>query len=144
MPKYTLSENSYQQIPEGSVLGAEVLEVKEKKMPFTDDNGNDIFKVEFKFLITDDEFSGRNIWGNTPTTFSENPDCKLRSWTQEILQLDAVPVGFSLDTEHLVGMPCRVQIGHRIQTKGDQKIVRDYVADVIRARTRAPSSADVF
>ena len=153
VPKYTLQEGSdkpqrkqYALIPEGTVLNAEIMKIEEKVLPFTDDDGNPIKKVEFSFLVTDEKYSNRRLWGQTSTKFVDNPNCKLRSWTCELMGLDTIPNDFTLDTDQLVGLPCRVTVGHRtVKGKdGEEDTQREFVADVIRVRSHAPSASSIF
>lgn len=150
MPNYQLKPDGgageFETIPQGLVLDAELLEVKEKTMPFKDDDGNEIVKVEFSFkVIEEGQWKNRRVWGQTPTTFSMNPSCKLRSWVQELLNVPRLPADFALDTDDLVGLTCRVAIDHRIQKKPDGDITREFVSDVIRGHEReGVAASEIF
>lgn len=134
MPILTMEESNYAgPIPEDTVLPAKVTAITQKKKPFKDDDGNDIWRMEFSFTVEDpnSDFDGTRLWGDTSTTFNNHPDCKLRAWAQEILatQLDA---GFVLDTDILVGQRCRIVVGVKEYQKDGQTKTRNFVRDVMR------------
>lgn len=147
--EFTLEDSpEFETIPDGEILAAEVSNV-EIRDSFYDDEKNPGQKkkqVAFRFLITEPgDHQGRTVFGNTPTTFSNHSDCKLRIWVQELLGIDEVPVGFKFDTETLIGLPCRLAVGARESTgrDGKTKTTRNFAADVIRANpTRL--AAEVF
>jgi hypothetical protein len=89
------------------------VEVKPHKF-FKDDEGNPEIKVNFEFGLRG-EFEGKNrkLWGDTPTTFTTHPDCKLRNWVQQILGGQELPPGFKLNTDDLVNQPVRVVVEYR-------------------------------
>lgn len=128
------SKRTWVAIPEDTVLEAEVRAVKQVKKPFKADDGSDIWKVEFEFAV---EHNGkqRKLWGETPTTFSSHPDCKLTNWVTAILGR-TVAEGESLNTDVLVGEHCRVMIGQRSSVKDGEQQIRNHVKDVIPSRSR--------
>jgi len=133
-------------IPEGTVHPVEITKC-EVRDSFYDIDENDPSKgkkqqVSFHFKITEGEFSGRMVFGNTPTTFTLHPDCKLRAWVQSILGFDGIPVGFEFEPEDLVGMVAKVVIGTRRKIAADGTTVeKNFVADVLRSGS---SSADPY
>jgi hypothetical protein len=136
MPVLTLEDaNWVGLIPDDEVLQARITGVKQNKKPFTNDDGSEVWRMEFSFVIEDTQspFDGTRIWGDTPVTFNSHPDCKLRAWAQEILGLDMEP-GFTLDTDQLVGLHCRVVVALRKYKKDGEDKERNYVRDVMRAR----------
>ena len=54
----------YDIIPEDEVFFAELVDVSKRKLPFTDDQGNDIWKFSFKFVLEDEdvENDGLFLW----------------------------------------------------------------------------------
>lgn len=133
-------------IPDGTNVRAKVLEIKEQQSIFDeeDSDGNKILnedgtpkkkmQVSFKFQVDEGEHKGSVVYGNTNTTFSMHPNCKLRVWVQEILGRDSLRSGFKLDTEMLEGLTCRINIAVRNGKKqADGTIKRtNYVSDVFR------------
>lgn len=146
---YELSDAPvFEAIPVDTVLEAEVDKVEERETPFwidqNDESKGKQRQVSFKFRITDAEHSGRVLFGNTPTTFSNHPDCKLRVWVQEILGVDTLPLGFKLDLSQLEGAPIKVVVGNRSKKAADgSEVVKDFVSDVIRV-TGFVDASDVF
>lgn len=123
-------------IPEGEILEVEVTKVQKAVKPFKDDDGNPVVKVEFTFSVVDDNYNGRLLWGETPTTFTTHPDCKLRSWVQEILAVTELPPGFEFNTDTIIGSRARAVVAIREypdKQTGEIK-QRNYVSDVIRSR----------
>jgi hypothetical protein len=133
----------FEPLPLGLIAEAEILEVTEAETTWLKDEkdpskGNQS-QVSFRFKIVDSrypEYEGRNIWGNTPTTFSNHPDCKLRAWVEEILDagMDELAPGFQLNLDDLMGRNVRVVVGHR-KTSG-----KDFVEGVIRVKRVEPLS----
>lgn len=132
------SDNTtYTPIPEDEILDAEVVSIQKVIKPFKDENGNEIERVEFSFKITDGEYASRKVYGDTPTTFTTHPDCKLRAWVSEILGAD-IPAGFKFDPDTIVGLPVRIVIGAReANSKKYGKYIRNFVKDCIRSRAAA-------
>lgn len=93
---FTLTKaEEIQAIPANEVLAAEIVTCEERETPFwIDDKDHSKGKqrqVSFRFRITEDgEYYGRNLFGNTPTTFSTNPGFKLSIWVQEVLVMNSL------------------------------------------------------
>lgn len=127
-------EGSFSVIPADTILEAEIESVKKIVKPFTDDNGDPVRRVEFAFRIIDDNFHGRKVWGDTPTTFTTHPDCKLRAWVQEALAVSELPKSFTFNTDSLQGEKVRVVVGVREWVKDGETQQRNFVTDVLRSR----------
>lgn len=158
---YTLKEaEKFSVIPEGAILEAEVVKAQEQDSFFwvdkNDESKGKQREVSFRFAITDDaefvddetgetvSFAGRQLFGRTPTTFSNHPDCKLRVWVQEILGVDELPVGFEFEPEDLEGLPVKVAVGHYQKKNADGTTTpKETVSDVIRIGGFA-DAADTF
>lgn len=137
MAKLVLEESEERPvIPEGEVLAVTILKCDVGTSPFKNDDGTERQQVSFTFkVIEEGEWQDLYLFGNTPTTFSTHPDCKLRGWVEEILGGGALPVDFELDTDDLVGQDCRVRVGVRERKGSDGKSVvqKNYVLDVLPA-----------
>lgn len=125
-------------IPDGEILAARVIGVEVKKQPFQDkETGDDVFKVEFKFVVTDDDspYDGVIIWGKTGTKFNNHPYCKLYTWSQAVLGME-LPVDYRLDTDDLLDQDCRilVKLSEYTDKTGASK-ERNDVADVLPSRS---------
>ena len=137
MPVITVEESNYLgPIPEDSVLAARIVGIKQNKKPFQNEDGSDVWRMEFSFVIEDPDspFDGTRIWGDTPTTFNSHPDCKLRAWAQEILGGIEMDPGYTLDTDSLIGMHCRVAVALKRYKKDGEDKEHNFVRDVMRAR----------
>jgi hypothetical protein len=147
MPEFVLEDvPEFLPIPDGEILEAEVANVEVRDSFYEDDAnpGQKKKQVAFRFRITDVEHNDRVVFGNTPMTFSNHSNCKLRIWVQELLGEDELPVGFKFDTDTLIGLPCRVAIGLRESTAQDgRKTQKNYIADVLRV-ARAATAEKVF
>lgn len=140
MPEFVLEETEAQEfevIPEASIVTLEVVTVEDRETPWDiDENDPSLGKkhqVSFRFKVTEGDYSGRTLFGNTPTTFTTHPDCKLRAWVQEILGESALPTGFRFSTEVLEGMPVKGVVAHRFKTNADGSTTpKEYISDVIR------------
>jgi hypothetical protein len=78
MPILTMEESNYAgPIPEDTVLPAKVTAVTQRKKPFKDESGNDIWRMEFSFTVEDpsSDYDGTRLWGDTSTLFNNHPDC---------------------------------------------------------------------
>lgn len=134
-------------IPEGEILAAKIVEIKEDVKPFTNDDGSPVVKLAWTFQ-TEYDNQERKVWGETGTDFVVHPDCKVYSWTQEALGTE-LPKGFVLNTDHLIGLPVRVVMGQRTYTKKNETTPRtvNFVADLMRAKgattAAAPAAAAV-
>lgn len=121
-------------IPDGTKLLMQIEDVKTETKPFKDKDGNDIVKVVFSFVVVEEgPFYDRKIQGETPTTFTTHPDCKLRNWVQEILKQD-LPAGFRLNTDILVGELVDAVVSAKESERKDGKgiWVRNWVSDIQR------------
>lgn len=153
--EFTLTKSDsveFEAIPANEVIEAMIEEVEVKDSPFDVDEGDPSKgkkqQVSFKFRVTEEgQWNNRVLWGNTPTTFSSHPDCKLRVWVQEILGLDSLNPDddFSFDTDHLVNMPVNIVVGNRNKKTVDgSNIVKDFVQSVIRLKDAVPMEDDLF
>lgn len=138
-------ERTYPVIAEGTILEAEITKVQKVVKPFKDDDGNPVVRVEFSFKVVDEKNTGKLLWGETPTTFTTHPDCKMRAWVQEILAVNELPKDFKFDTDAIIGSNCRVVVGLREWTDKNTGEIkqRNFVSDVIRSREAIATSAYV-
>lgn len=126
----------YTPAPHNSVFEAEVVEVKEEESRFKNDDGSTKMELTFKFRVLDDgEFNDRWFWGRTNTWLSNDPRNKLRQYVQSILDEDVLPSGFVLDTDDLVGQPCRIVVHAKEKADGSGRIV-NWVQEVRPSRNR--------
>lgn len=137
MTKLVLGESEERPvIPDGEVLAVRIIKCEVGTSPFKNDDGSERQQVSFTFKVTEPgEFEDLYLFGNTPTTFTTHPDCKLRGWVEEILGGDALPVDFELDTDDLVNLDCRVRVGvrDRVGQDGKTPVKKNFVRDVLPA-----------
>lgn len=129
----------YDIIEEDTPFFAEVVDVSKRKLPFTDDQDNDIWKFNFKFILEDPdgENDNRPLWGETGVKFSIHPDCVLTNWAREILGMELDDPGFKLDTDMLTGNRVKIIVGVRTAKKADKdgEFRRsNFVKDVMRVK----------
>lgn len=140
---------AFQPIAEDTVIEATLAAVEVRPHPFfKDDNGDPEIKVNFEFHFEWDGNKARKMWGDTPTTFTTHPDCKLRNWVQQLLGGNELPAGFKLNTDTLIGTKARIVVSYREwddkQNPG-QKKWRNDVKDVMYSKaSQAPAFEDPF
>lgn len=120
----TSGEGTQELLPTGVLLYAEVANVEVREHPFFLKDKDDPSKgkqeqVSFRFLIMDEQYAGRTVFGDTPTTFNDNERCKLRRWVEEIFAFDTLTPGFQFELSDLVGNP--VYVIMRTETYNDKK-----------------------
>lgn len=123
-------------IDEDTVFEATVGDVEVRPHPFfKDDDGNPEIKVNWEFLF-DIDGQKRKLWGDTPTTFTTNPDCKLRNWVQQALGGQELVAGFKANTDALKGNRVRIVVGYREWTdkNSGEKKWRNFVKDVMYSK----------
>lgn len=134
---------AFDPIAEDTVIEAKIGTIEVRPHPFfKDDDGNPEIKVNWEFLF---ELNGdkRKLWGDTPTTFTTHPDCKLRNWVQQALGGGELPAGFKANTDTLTGNPIRIVVGYREWKDADgNKKWRNSVKDVMYSK--GASSAPTF
>lgn len=146
-PESSSGSSEYEPIEEDTVIEATVAAVEVRPHPFfKDDEGNAEMKVNFEFHFERDG-KKRKLWGDTPTTFTTHPDCKLRNWVQQILGGNELPAGFKLNTDTLINTPVRIVVEYRTwkdRTTGEPKW-RNSVKDVMYSKSSpAPAFEDPF
>lgn len=154
-------------LPDGAEVPAVLVKFEKRTMPFTDDDGNPIVKVEGTFELQGDEYTfvgregdvlQRRLYGSTSAVFNDSPYCRLRSWVMELAAMDELPEKFRFALSDFVGNECKVIVG--IREYADKKAPRstwienivtgeaeapkkqiNYVADVVRASYGSGASA---
>lgn len=138
MPVMQAEESSFEMIPEGTIIGAKVSEIEQKTLDFGD-------RLNWKFeIIESGQFEGYRINGSTSMKFTIDPPSKFYEWATQILGR-TFEVGEAVDTDDLIGLPCRIEIEHKAD-KDDPERMWMRVATVIAPRDGGtPKTAeDVF
>lgn len=122
MPKATVKEESAYSLPEDVLLPAQLLSVTEEEIPYTIKSGKrageqgTFRKWTWEFKITDGEYAGLHAWGATEAGLStlDEPKGSLKlakPWSETLLNTE-LPVGYELDTDDLLGLPCQITVSH--------------------------------
>lgn len=136
MPTFEMEESSFAgYMPDDHIVTAVVSSVKVETKKYTDDDGQAVKKVVFKFAVDEpgSDWDGQTVYGETPVRFNNHPDCKLANWTREILASE-LPVGYRLDTDVLVSQRCRIVVGLRSYEKDGETKQINFIKDVMRTR----------
>lgn len=105
MPVIEATESDFEIIPEGEIVVAKVMEIEEKEF----DWGK---RLNWRFLVTEGEHQGLNINDGTSPKFSIDPASKLYEWACALLGR-TFELGDKIDTDDLIGLPCRIEVGHK-------------------------------
>jgi hypothetical protein len=126
MPRATKRVESEYRLPEGEYFPVKLDSVEEveieyqrkdrkTKTPLVDEDGNPqmamFTKWRWIFEITDGEFAGLQIFGDTPAEFSTREDNLVRIWS-EVLTGKEIEIGEELDTDGLVGLEAMMSVRH--------------------------------
>lgn len=137
-------------LPDESEHPARVVKMERKKMPFTDDEGNDIWKVEGVFELQGDEYEfvgregdvlQRRVYGSVSAVFNDSPYCRLRAWVMEILGADELPEGFRFALSDLVGNDVKVVV--EIHEYPDKKAPRQLWTEDINTGELTPPKKQI-
>lgn len=136
MPVMTAEESSFEMIPEGTIIAAKVAEIEKKTLDFGD-------RLNWKFEITESgPYKEYKINGSTSLKFTIDPPSKFYEWAVQLTGR-TFEVGESVDTDDLIGLPCRIEIEHQ-QDKQDEERYWMRVATVIGPRDSTKTAEDVF
>ena len=76
-------------------------------------------KWRWHFTVLDEgPWKDETITGDTSQKFVAHPDCRAYKWASEIAG-SPYPVGYEFDSAELVGMRCRILIGHKPSKKSE-------------------------
>jgi hypothetical protein len=121
-------------IPEGTIIAAKVVEIEEKNLDFGD-------RLNWKFEITESgPFQEYKINGSTSKKFTIDPPSKFYEWATQLLGR-TFDIGESVDTDDLIGLPCRIEIEHK-PDKEDPNRFWMRVASVIGPRSGETKTAE--
>lgn len=143
-------ESTWVPIPDDTFLTARVTDVKTVKKGYqSKDDGSDVYRVEWKFEITEDgDFKGREVKGETSTSFVKHPGCKMFMWVQSVFGRE-LPDEFEFEPESIVGAEVRVHMeckegGEKKDVKGvgtGEYWINNRVKDVLSASKVPQGSA---
>lgn len=122
MPQSVAEEATLYPLPEDTIFVVALQTVDEIEVKFTHKHGSkagqpgSFWKWVWTFKITEGEYQGQTIEGNTEpkiTNLTQKPNnLELpKPWVEQIIGRE-VPMGEKVDTDSLLGMPCRVTVRH--------------------------------
>lgn len=122
MPKSTVREESAYPLPEDTLFEAKLNSVVVRTVDFTYKKGpNEGQKGSFdlwvwEFQITEGEFAGQRVWGETEDHVSNLDEPKgraklVRPWAETLLNRQ-LAVGAEFDTNDVVGLPVKLTVKH--------------------------------
>lgn len=116
MPVLKAGDGSeYDLIPENDQVNVMLEAVEENNFEW---DGDKVEKLRWKFTVLDEgPWQGKTLQGDTSINFTAHPSCKAYNWAVAITGHD-FPPGTHFDTDEMVGMRCRVLIGHRTTKQG--------------------------
>ncbi len=137
MVKMTAEESSFEMIPEGEIVAAKVVDIEGKVFDWGE-------RLNWKFEVTEKgTWEGYKINGSTSRKFTIDPPSKFYEWSVELLGR-TFEVGDSVETDDLLGLPCRIEIEWQ-EDKEDEKKHWMRASTLIRARgSSGVTSEDVF
>ena len=119
MPVVEATESDFELIPEGTIVHARVKFISEI-LTLQGPRG-DFEKLDWKFEITEGEFKGITVNDGTSPKFSIDGPSKLYEWAS-ILLGRTFDLGERIDTDDLVGLSCRIEIGHKPGKDDPEKV----------------------
>lgn len=127
-------EPRFKMIPEDTIHRARLDGIDEKG-PFNRKDGTTFTKLLWWFVVTDGEFEGRKLRGETGSEFALGS--KFHAWVEAMLSR-SIDIGSQLDIDDLVGLSVDVSVKHVPDYKDpakkwaevDQVISLDAAADM--------------
>lgn len=117
-PKTVLdpTEAAARLIPPNTVVDARLAAVDEHSF---DNQGEMIHKFRWNFVVSlqNSDWDGKEIRGETSTNFTNHPNCKAMNWAMALTGRE-FENGEELDTDEMIGLPCKVLIKHKPDREG--------------------------
>jgi hypothetical protein len=136
MPVYEATESEFELIPEGTVVVAKVKDIEYKELSFGP-------RLNWKFEVIEGEHKGWTLNDGTSPKFSIDPPSKMYEWAVQLLGR-TFEVGETIDTDDLIDLPCRIEVGHK-PDREDPKKMWMRVETMLPPRGAATTKAeDVF
>lgn len=106
--------SEFELIPENDQVNVMVTKVEPNTFTW---DGEEVHKLRWYFSVLDEgPWKGKDIQGDTSTNFTAHPSCKAYNWATSITGME-YPPGTDFDTDDLVGMKCRILVGHKVSKK---------------------------
>lgn len=104
-------------------------------------NVQDTHEVSFRFRVKGGDYDNRVVFGSAKPIFEDDPDCRLRLWTQELMGVDTLPDNYVFDTDDLVGRSGRILVRVHTKQNGEQT---NKVKEVLRAENQPVGTERVY
>lgn len=128
------SEGGGELIEENEMVGVIITAIDPNNFMW---EGEEVEKLRWVFSVTDQgPWQGKDVQGDTSQKFVPHPACKAYNWAAAVLGHEP-PLDKDFDTDVLLGMPCRILIGHRKDKQGG---VWMNVKEVMGPRPGAPTT----
>jgi hypothetical protein len=135
MTEFIAEESSFEMIPEGEIVAAKVVSIEPKVMDFGP-------RLNWAFEVTESPWEGTKILGSSSQKFTIDPPSKFYEWAVQLLGR-TFDVGDGIDTDDLIGLPCRIEIEYKPDAEDpERKWMRP--ATVIAPRGGTKTAEDVF
>lgn len=135
MPVLHAEESSFEMIPEGTIVAAKVESIEMKTLDFGD-------RLNWKFEILEPQWEGYKVNGSTSLKFTIDPPSKFYEWAVQLLGR-TFELGESVDTDDLIGLPCRIEIEHKPDAQDPERMWMR-AGTVIAPRQNTKTAEDVF
>lgn len=139
MPKLKatdVQDTEYASIPPGTLLEAQLEEVEIREFEW---DGKTVQKLRWNFVVTDEDYNGKRINGETSTTFTNHPNCRAMKWAMALTGRAFAPDEV-LDTDDLMGLKGVIAI---TQKEGKDGRIWTNVGDVFAAKGQK-TAEDLF
>jgi hypothetical protein len=148
MPKTTVEKGKRYSLPKETLLPAVLEEVEEQVINYTIKKGpnagqKDSFtKWRWKFTITEGEYAGVAISGDTDGKATNLPGDKPREWYEALAQV-AVDLGDGFDTDNVIGLPCKIEVEHE-EPRETSRGNKFYPNPVVRVYPEGTTQGEVY
>lgn len=137
MVKLKAESADFEPIPAGEVVSARLVDVEVREFEW---DGETVQKLRWNFVVDDPAYQGEKVTGDTSMTFTDHPNCKAYNWVTAITGR-RYESGEELDTDDLMGLPCRILIGYRDGKNGKWMRVDNVYPAKASASTAPPEDA---
>lgn len=114
----------YKLIPADELLVATLRAVEKKTVNYNDKftgEPKSFDKLEWTFEITEGEFAGRRLRGQTDAYISTHPSNRFRPWAEAMLGMELQP-GVKFTVGDLIGKRCEISVVHVPSRKDPEKL----------------------
>ncbi len=121
MVKMKATDARQEIIPDGDVVQARLEGVELREFDY---EGETVRKLRWRFVVTEPPFEGTTVYGDSSFTFTNHPNCKAYNWVAALTGR-RYEDGEELDTDILLGLPCRLLITYKEDKNGKWMRVKE-------------------